>query len=297
MICVQLSGGLGNQMFQYACGRALAFKHQTKLLFDSSQLLSKKSGSGITNRSFELGIFNINAMEAKKEDIKKLKPLPHRIANVLFLRTGFQGIQSSKYFVENKYSYNNNIEKIGKNCFLAGYWQSEQYFQNIRSIIKDEFRFKPFSDAKNIQWQNKIENENSVSLHIRRSDFVNNKFHDIHGTCSIEYYLKAAGYISANTTNPFFFVFSDDIEWARKNLNLSGECEYISGNSGENSYMDMQLMSMCKHNIIANSSFSWWGAWLNQNPEKIIISPKQWFIPKVLNDKTVDLIPGTWLRF
>ena len=228
--------------------------------------------------------------------MKRIKPLLYRIANVLSIKTGFPGIQTSRYFIENEYSYNASIENTGKDCFLSGYWQSSRYFMAIEFLIREEFKFQKVSDKKNVNKVAQIKNENSVSLHIRRKDFVNNKYHDIHGTCSIEYYLKAVKYIADMIKSPHFFIFSDDIEWAGTNLNLAFPYEFVSGNTGELSYIDMQLMSLCKHNIIANSSFSWWGAWLNRNPDKIVIAPEQWFVDESMNAKTTDLIPETWLR-
>ena len=296
MICVQLLGGLGNQMFQYACGRALAYKHQTELLLDTSRLQNRKDGSGFTERSFELGIFDIHAREANTTDIKSLKPFLYRLANVISIRTGFHGIQASKYFIENEYSYNGSIEKTGKDCFLSGYWQSNRYFKNIESIIREEFKFNQVLNLENENRLAQIKHKNSVSMHIRRSDFLNNKYHDSHGTCSIEYYNKAVEYIAKRISSPFFFIFSDDIKWALENLNLSYPCEFIFGNTGKQSFIDMQLMSLCKHNIIANSSFSWWGAWLNQNVEKIVVSPKQWLVDEKKNAQTIDLIPEKWLK-
>ena len=294
MICVQLNGGLGNQMFQYACGQALAYKHHTVLLLDTTQL--KINNSSITFRRLELDIFKINIQEASKKDVEKLKPLFYRIVNVLSLRTGFRGIQTSKYFIEKSFSFNESIEKIGKDCYLNGYWQNSRYFQNIEPIIREEFKFPFIIDKVNNERLIRINKENSISLHVRRSDFVNNKHHKIHGACSIEYYRKAAEYISSKIELPFFFVFSDDIDWAQKNLNLRYPCEFVSCNIGKQNYIDMQLMSLCKHNIIANSSFSWWGAWLNMNPEKIVIAPKQWFVNETKNAQTNNLIPDTWIR-
>ena len=294
MICVQLNGGLGNQMFQYAFGKALATKHKTELLLDTSRLINDKTG--ITNRSFELDIFKIDKQQPRKTDTEKLKPLFYRIVNVLAFKAGFRGIQTSKYFIEKGFSFNSSIEKIGKDCFLSGYWQSYRYFQSIESIIREEFLFEPTLDNTNKDRVIQMANKNSVSLHIRRNDFVNNKYHDIHGTCSIEYYQKAAEYIAGKVNEPFFFIFSDDMDWVRVNLNLNFPCVFVSGNIGKQSYIDMQLMSQCKHNIIANSSFSWWGAWLNANPNKIIIAPSQWFADEKMNAQTTDLIPKTWVR-
>jgi len=296
MICVQLSGGLGNQMFQYAFGRALAYNHKTKLLLDTSQLRKKKLYSGPTSRSFELNLFHLNAEEASKKDIKRLKPTLYKIINSLLLRTGCKGLQTSKYFTETKFSYNESITKIGENCFLAGYWQSARYFNSIETIIRKDFKFPDNLDHINNQRLIKINAVNSISLHIRRSDFISSKFHTIHGACTVEYYKKAVEYIVNKINDPIFFIFSDDIEWARINLNLSYPSEFVAGNLGGKSYLDMQLMCQCKHNIIANSSFSWWAAWLNSNPEKVVIGPKQWFSNEDMNAQTNDLIPNTWIR-
>lgn len=296
MINVQLNGGLGNQMFQYAFGKALAYKHSTKLLLDTSQLNKKKNAPGMTTRYLELDIFNLDLNEANENQLRRLKPLPYRIANALSLKLGLPGIQTSKYFIENGFSFNSTIERIGKDCFLTGYWQSFKYFQNIEPIIRKEFQFKHILDDKNLERVNQIKKENSISLHIRRSDFVNNKFHDIHGSCSLDYYRKAIEYLADKVRSPFFFIFSDDMEWARTHLNLNFPCEFIAGNSGKQSYIDLQLMSLCQHNIIANSSFSWWGAWLNPNPDKLVVAPKQWFADEKMNTQTKDLIPGTWIR-
>lgn len=296
MICVQLNGGLGNQMFQYAFGRALAYKNRTELILDTSQLKNKNFTAGITPRSYELNIFQLKAREATNNDIKRIKPLFYRIANILAFKTGFEGIQTSKYFIEKKFSFNESIEKIGKECFLAGYWQSFRYFQKIESLIQEDFKFQPSLDNKNMRLLKIIKNQNSIGVHIRRSDFVNNKKHNVHGACSNEYYKMAIENITKKISSPYYYIFSDDIDWVRENLKLQYPHKYVSGNLGNRSYNDMQLLSNCKHNIIANSSFSWWAAWLNPNPQKIIIAPKQWFSNEKMNVQANDLIPEEWIR-
>ena len=292
MICIQLNGGLGNQMYQYSVGRAMAYKLQTELLLDTTQFKKKRLTEGYNYRSYELGIFNIKAREATADDIKKLKPLFYRIANGLTMRMGLRGIQSSRYLIEKGYSYNESIETIDKDCFLAGYWQSFRYFQSIESLVRKDFEFPQVLDKENVQRINMIKSENSISLHIRRTDFVNN----IHGTCSIEYYKKAAECFANMVNSPYYFIFSDDIGWVQKNLQLAYPHEFVTGHEGKQSYIDMQLMSLCKHNIIANSSFSWWGAWLNSNPDKVVIAPKEWFAVKTMNKQTKDLIPEEWIK-
>ena len=294
MICIQLCGGLGNQMFQYACGRSLAYRHQTELVFDMSRL-NKKQG-GITIRQYGLDIFNIQGKEISEAGVGKNKPLIYRILSTLSIKLRDKGIQMPAYFIENKYAYNAGIEKTSGNCFLSGYWQSPYYFQSIEYLIRQEFTFPNKLNKENSDWLNEIKNANSVSLHIRRTDFVNNISHDIHGICSMEYYKSAIEFISDKIKDPFFFIFSDDIEWAQENLKLPYPSSFISGNKGNKSYIDMQLMGACKHNIIANSSFSWWGAWLNNYQDKIIIAPKQWFADESMNAETMDLIPKEWIR-
>jgi len=296
MICIKLSGGLGNQMFQYACGRSIAHKHQTELLLDISLLKRKETNSSSTKRKFELNIFQLNAQIASKEDVQKLKSIFYRFANILSLRAGYGGIQDKRYFIERKIYFEESIKKVGEDCYLSGYWQNERYFQSVDYIIRKDFQFHLPTSNNNKDLLRKIHNENSISLHIRRSDFANGHYHAIHGVCSIEYYINASKYISENFSNPFFFIFSDDICWARENLKLSYGHRFIDENVGEQSYIDMLLMSNCKHNIIANSSFSWWGAWLNPNPNKVVIAPKQWFANEKLNAQAIDLVPPKWIR-
>jgi Glycosyl transferase family 11 len=176
---------------------------------------------------------------------------------------------------------------------LDGYWQSEKYFIDCSKLIRKDFTFKNELDSYNLKLKSKIDKTNSVSIHIRRGDYVNNlNTNATHGLCSIDYYIKAVNYITERIESPYFFVFSDDIEWAKKNIMLNFPCQFISHNIGSKSYLDMQLMSLCKHNVIANSSFSWWGAWLNSNDNKIVIAPRKWF---AVNTDICDLIPSNWI--
>jgi hypothetical protein len=157
------------------------------------------------------------------------------------------------------------------------------------------FRFKNKLKGKNLVIASEIKMKNSVSIHIRRGDYLHNKKNtSLYATCNSKYYFEAIKIINSSVEKPFFFVFSDDIPWAKKIFKNMRNFKFITGNCGELSYIDMQLMSLCKHQIIANSTFSWWAAWLNKNDNKIIISPKNWFLKN--NFDTSDLIPATWLR-
>jgi hypothetical protein len=297
MICVAIYGGLGNQMFQYACAKDLALKNRTTVVIDTSSLSNNADNFGTTNRSFELSaVFGIKYVAVSSTDLNKLKPIHLRMLNVLFLKFRYKGVQFSKYFIENKFSFNHKIDKVGIDCYLSGYWQSPKYFHSIETLIRKEFTFQKPLDYKNLEILNLIKNTISVSIHIRRTDFeiINSK--DIHGFCSLEYYIGAINYIRRNASLSNFFIFSDDINWAKENLKVPVNSYFVSGNTGGKSYIDMQLMSNCNHNIIANSSFSWWGAWLNSNPNKIVIAPKKWFSDEEMNAQTYDLIPEKWIR-
>jgi hypothetical protein len=290
VICVKLDGGLGNQMFQYAFGRKLAFQKQTSLILDASFVNTNQLKSSAPFRPYGLDIFHLNAKKATSHDLRKIKPIYCKILNSLSFRFRHKGIQLSNYFVENDFSYNTSIKKVRKNCYLSGYWQSPRYFQLIESIIRKDFDFPELSGSKNKELLSKIKNNNSISIHVRKTDFKTN---NTHGTCPIEFYQKAVRLINTQLSSPFLFFFSDDMQWVRNNLDFGYPSKFISGNED---YVDMQLMSQCKHNIIANSSFSWWGAWLNNNPEKIVIAPERWFADTTMNDKTNTLIPKSWER-
>jgi len=178
-------------------------------------------------------------------------------------------------------------------AIFDGYWQSEKYFIDIKNIITEELSLKKkYIDEIEKNLINKIKNNNSVSIHIRRGDYVNDKTTNLHhGTCPLDYYHRAIKIILANNKKSIFFIFSDDIDWVKKNLKLLHPSFFISGNKD---YEDLFLMSLCKHNIIANSSFSWWAAWLNNNPNKTVAAPKKWFNNPHQNTK--DLIPKPWIK-
>ena len=283
-------------MFQYAFAKRLSIELNSSLSLDYS-LLSKypKGKEKSTNRDFELGIFNLT--ETTK--ISKRKRIMFKILNTLngiMVNLGCSAIQTSFYYAERNISFCTNINTISKNCYIIGYWQSYKYFESIEHIIRKEFKFPPFCKKQNHFYSKQIQESNSVAVHIRRGDFLHEKNQSVHGICSIEYYQNAIRIISNLIANPTFFIFSDDSKWVIDNFNISYEKFIVTGNFNTNSFRDMQLMSMCKHNIIANSSFSWWGAWLNSNPSKIVIAPKNWYSATELNELTEDLIPKEWKK-
>lgn len=298
MIIVKLQGGLGNQMFQYALGRQLSYKFNTTLKLDISGLSDRTARENFPLRDYELEIYNIQAQIATKDDIASFIPnqtLFDRALKKIKKKAGLIKIKS-----EIEQTFRPSVLTLGPNTYLTGYWQSEKYFLPISNLIRSNFTLKTNLlreiDQKTVlrEYKESIINTNSVSVHFRRCDYVNdfvtNKYH---GICSEDYYRKAITQINLKIANPYYFLFSDETEWLEKNFKSDQPYSIIQGNSG---YIDLHLMSLCKHNIIANSSFSWWGAWLNTNPEKTIIAPKNWFVNKEMNNQTYDLIPNKWIR-
>ena len=290
MIIVKLMGGLGNQMFQYALGRNLSIKKKTDLFLDNT-LLGNPSHT-MTPRNYELGIFNIEASIAPKNLLKmvpssrrnKIRSTFHKIFNKQPLIT---------YMKEQTINFDNQILDLPDNVYLDGYWQSEKYFSDISEVIRNDFLIQTNPSQINQKILDSIEECNSVSIHIRRGDYVTNpKTRRIHYICDEEYYRKSINQIHEKVKNPYFFVFSDDIDWAKHNITSESPIIFISHNSGTKSYEDLRLMIHCKHHIIANSSFSWWGAWLGEHKEQLVIAPGRWYNSKKCN--YFDRLPSDW---
>jgi len=277
MITVKLIGGLGNQMFQYAIGRHLAEKNRTALSLDISTLL-KRDEINYTPRNFELNVFNV---KYSKLINKPSSSYFNKAYNKLFTST----------INEKGYNYDSQVLSNKGNIYLNGFWQTEQYFKDIEEIIRKDFTFKATPNAININHIKNINAVNSVSIHFRRGDYITNSSAvDFHGICEPEYYQNAINEIKNKVTNPHFFIFSDDVEWVQENF-IIDNATIISNNTASDAFEDMRLMAACKHNIIANSSFSWWAAWLNNNPDKIVIAPKRW-----LKNIEIDIIPVSWTK-
>ena len=311
MIITKITGGLGNQMFQYAAGRAMASQKNTELKLDLNwyDLVLPN----ITTRHYQLDIFNINAPIASKKEVKKFTwesrfKTINRFKKLLTLI----GLKHKKLYCEKHYHFDPGLFKRTPPLHMEGYFQSYKYFQSIDTIIRKEFSLKKHLPKEAQKISELMDKSGSISLHIRRGDYVSLKSaSQFHGTCTPEYYQKAINTIiekiqskdGQKADNLQFFVFSDDIAWVRKNIKIPGNAATANGapanihfvtDLGFKDYEEMALMAHCKHNIIANSSFSWWGAWLNANPHKIVIAPIYWFTDRKIN--TSDLIPPEWVR-
>ena len=291
MIIVGMIGGLGNQMFQYALGRALSVEQNVCLRLDVSGFESYRP-----HRDFELArVFGVTTPLCSRRDrVSVLGWRGNDLVFRLFTRRRMALVRGPQLIVEPHFHYWESLPRSQRECYLVGFWQSEKYFSSIAPLIRRDFAFAaPL--AGNSKWVEKMSSCESVSVHVRRGDYASDtRTHTTHGLCDLEYYERAISCIAARVPSPEFFVFSDDPLWARDNIKLGNRCHYVDGNVELRSYDDMRLMSLCKHHIIANSTFSWWGAWLNARQEKIVVAPERWFATDRNDPK--DLIPESWIR-
>lgn len=286
-------------MFQYALGRHLAEKNSTLLKLDLSCFEDYKL------HRYALHSFKIWEHIATIEEIETFnrtdRTLVAKFVSKITKKSGTISSATSYLYrdpiilKEKRFSFDPSVLEARGNIYLEGYWQSEKYFFEIRDILLREFTFKYEQDAKNKKISEQIQKAESVSLHIRRGDYVHNVLtNQVHGLCSFGYYSEAVNHIIKNRPNCHFYIFSDDPSWVRENFKIDYPVTVIEHNDASANFEDLRLMSLCRHNIIANSSFSWWGAWLNTYAQKIVVSPEKWFNDPSLDAK--DIIPEGWLK-
>jgi hypothetical protein len=275
-VIARLRGGLGNQMFQYALGRCIAEKENRELLLETKGL---EVQPGITARTYALDIFRISARIMSSRQAHRSLAVPVHA-----------------YIVERTPGFCQDVLKPSPflSIHLNGFWQSEKYFKSIAPVIRREFRFKRLGSAGR-GWKAAILSERSpVCVHVRRQDYLAPQGRYI-GFVGSEYYRRAVDVVARRVANPHFFIFSDDLVWCEKSLKIGYPHSFVRyAGSDDNGARDLELMTMCKHFIIANSSFSWWAAWLSENPRKMVVAPARWFAGSRLDSR--DLVPDTWTR-
>jgi len=301
MIIVKLKGGFCNNLFQYATAKALAKRIGGDVKLD----IDFFKGSNYED-IYRFGYLNIEESFATPEEIKKLsnkeaKSVAERIIRKTKLTSPYN---KRTHFIENHggLAFDKRLFNLKGDVYLDGWFTDENYFKDIREIILREFEVKNPLSAESQGVLNKISNTNSISVHIRRGAFVTNTFF---GALPLEYYYRAVAYMNTKLNDPHFFIFSDDTAWVLQNLQIEGNTTIVHHNSSiasehhtQKDYEDLTLMKNCKHNIMAHSTFSWWGAWLNKNPNKIVIAPI-----KALNDPNAqkhyesgNYIPSSWIK-
>lgn len=285
MIKIKIIGGLGNQMFQYAAAKSLAVKNNTQVSANVSVFQS----------------YNIHPLRLDKLSCNCTfdfdKTTRYRLLDIPYLGKVLSKIGPFfNLYVEKGLTYNEAFFSLDANVALSGYFQSEKYFTNIRKSLIKEFSLNEPLQANEVIFENQIKESNSIAIHIRRGDYISNKSaNNVHGTCENDYFIKALSHmkkLNLLSDSPTLFIFSDDIEWCQENLTFDYKTVFVVGSS-DRPEVDIHLMSKCRHQIISNSTFSWWGAWLNTNPDKCVVAPLKWF--KTLHDST-DIVPAQWKR-
>lgn len=289
MKIVNILGGLGNQMFQYALALALQCqcKEKSEIRIDPRAFRGYPIHNG-----YELKrIFNVEIPEASISEVMRVAYpfLNYRIWQLCRLLPQ----RSTMKYEWKSMAYDERVFTDTRNLYLIGYWQTEHYFSSIRNEILKAFAFPSFTpNSQNETLSKEMQQRRSVAIHIRRGDYL--KISNTSGICTIDYYKKAITCIQESSSPELFAIFSDDMDWCMEQFGAiigNADIRFVNWNKGKESFRDMQLMSLCKHNIIANSSFSWWGAWLNQNPDKIVIAPSRW----MNSEGWSEIIPEDWI--
>jgi len=297
MILLRLTGGLGNQMFQYALGTNLALKNNTELKIDTTLLADLKQPHEIyTHRNLEIDLFDIPLKFATQKEIeyfngKTYSTIPGKVYNKILWQ-----FRKKNLIIEKERNFHPEILSLKDNKCLIGGWQSEKYFKDIKNNIRKLYSFHKLLTGKALEISKEIQNTNSVCIHVRRGDYVTSPlYNEVLGIQELSYYTKALEILKSQRPVDSLFVFSDDINWCKKNLTFTIPANYMDYDTSEKKYItDMHLMSLCKHFIISNSTFGWWAAWLGNNKEKAVIAPKNWFKNPAFS--STDIVPDDWLK-
>ena len=290
MIIAALNSGFANQMFQFACARAVSLKKGYEFGMEGTWLDRDPLRSLELPRHFGLERFLLSE-----------KALGTQIR----ARIGFFGRRLNRYrypdafglqlYQEPHFTFDKNVFNVSDDTLLRGYWQTEKYFNEFADVIRQDFQFASTPSGRNADLIAELAETHSIALHVRRGDYVADPLvAKNHGVCPPVYYERALDLLNRKIDAYRLFVFSDDPDWVRANMQFDSSATYVSWNRGADSFEDMRLMSHCSHNVIANSSFSWWAAWLNANPQKLVVAPQRWF--GSLAHDTSDLVPPQWIR-
>lgn len=280
---VQLLGGLGNQLFQYALGRSLADERGVELILDHRLVVEKGFISGLA-----IELFNIRAEYIGEDEAEKYPKWKWKLSRAL--RRQMRPLLG--FYHETDFTYDKDLAKQASDVMLSGFWQSHKYIQCSDLLLADLNLKQAYTEHQQ-SFINHMASCNSVAMHVRRGDYIRDpKTLAKHGVCSGDYYRQAVTEIEQRVDNPVYFVFSDDPDWVRENVEL--ENVVFVSDEGFDQEIDLTLISKCKHQIIANSSFSWWGAYLNPNPDKVVVVPSPWFELVSLPDR--DMSPENWIR-
>jgi hypothetical protein len=294
MIIVRLRGGLGNQLFQFAAAYSLAHNKGVGLKSDLYTYTKHPL------RKYELHHFNIPLEEATRAEVHQFTG-SNFVERYLNKKNNY--FNCPGVFAQPHYHFYDDFFSLPVPIYLSGYWQSEKYFENVSADLRKMVTPSAPMDSKNNDLISEVRSSQSVAVHIRRTDYNSGSFFQPMG---LDYYQRALGVMSKNISNPRYFIFSDDIEWSRQQLKDLPNATFVDHNRGADSFKDLLVMSSCRHQVIANSTFSWWAAWLNDFPGKTVIAPQTWFHNTWVTKKepvypcrfynTKDLLPSSWIK-
>lgn len=295
MIISKLTGGLGNQMFQYALAFNLANRNQKLIKFDLNDLLNRAPYPNAIYHDFTLDIFDIACKKAEQHEIDRFLFNPQKKLNIAIRKT--KNFFTPHYIIkQNRFSFEKTVFEIySKNIYLEGFWQSEKYFKNIATQIKELYSLKTSDYSDTSEIAKDILNSNSVCVHLRKTDYTLPENIRKFGIFGADYYYKGLEIISSKINNLKVFVFSDDIKWCEENINFNFPTVFMNYKyEGQKNVMDFKLMCLCKNFVIPNSTFAWWAAWLCSNHQKIVVAPEKWFATDDLDYR--DVVPENWIK-
>ena len=298
MIVIRLRGGLGNQLFQYAAGRSLAWHHGVPLKVDAYYYAHHPY------RTLALDYFRTDYERASEAEVAsfvgatRLERLFHKKTNYRYCRRAF----GQPY-----YHFYPDFYQLPTPLYLSGYWQSQRYFQPYTAALREHLRPRAIPSGKNARLISEMQRSESVSLHVRHGDYTQaTSSSHFFAPLDVDYYRSAIRWMQERVSNPRFFIFSDDIAWCRSTFADLPDTVLVDHNRSEESYWDLWLMAQCRHHIMANSSFSWWGSWLDERPDKHVVAPRRWFKTNryrgrspVYPERTYhlqDQLPDDWIR-
>jgi hypothetical protein len=298
MILLRVQGGLGNQMFQYAYARNLAIKYNTELAIDDTLLILNKTTDHqvTTHRDFELDFFQgLNFRRASRAEIFRFNGDPTSGTLKKIIRKSKNFLLPAKLVVQQNNEIREEYLDPGNDCCVVGRWQSWKFFNENATIVRKEFGFDKRLKSELQQLAIEIEKAESVCLHIRRGDLITSPLYSqIIGAVDLSYYKFVVNDICKNVKGVVFYVFSDDIDWCKSTLTFLPNSKFISRAYGPNPSMgDLYLISRCKHFIISNSTFAWWGAYLGESPRKKVYYPKNWYKDQKLSNP--EMCPPEWV--
>lgn len=293
VVSVNLCGGLGNQLFQYAAARALAVERDADLVLDLSWFDEVLLSANVTPRKYALSPFDLPVKlvgigGVVRKNKSSFSDAIQRLGGRFGLKLGV------KQFAEKSFRFDQEILALHPPVKLSGYFQSPRYFESVASLILEEIGLPRSLSVGSLSMLEQIRAANAVCIHVRRGDYVTNKSaSEFHGVCSLDYYRRGLETVISGLKSPHAFIFSDDPQWVKDNFVIDMETTVVEVNGPDEPHQDLWLMSACKHFVIANSSLSWWGAWLGREAGKRVIYPAQWFADP--STDTSDLFPSEWL--